>query len=104
MGEAFDYAEGFKSLDLDAVIGDLQALMTDSHGLVAGRLRPLRAAAHPDGVAQRGHVSHGDGRGGAGSGTQRFAPLIRLRRGSPKRFARRRHAPPATPRHGSGWP
>ena len=36
MGEAFDYPKEFKSLDLDAVVKDLHALMTDSAGLVAG--------------------------------------------------------------------
>ena len=58
MGKDFDYAQGIRSLDLDAVIKDLQALMTDSAGLVAGRLRTLWRAVHPPGVAQRGHVSH----------------------------------------------
>ncbi len=58
MGEAFDYAEEFKSLDLDAVIKDLHALMTDFAGLVAGRLRPLWRALHPHGVAQRRHLPH----------------------------------------------
>ena len=42
LGEAFDYAKEFKSLDLDAVVKDLHALMTDFAGLVARRLRPLR--------------------------------------------------------------
>jgi hypothetical protein len=55
MGEAFDYAKEFKSLDLNAVIKDLQALMTDS---VASGFRPLRRAVHSHGVAQRGHVPH----------------------------------------------
>ena len=58
MGEAFDYAKEFKSLDLNAVIKDLHALMTELAGLVAGRLRPLRAAVHSHGVAQRRHVPH----------------------------------------------
>ncbi len=58
MGEAFDYAKEFKSLDLKAVIKDLTALMTDFAGVVAGRLRPLRAAVHPDGLAQRRHLPH----------------------------------------------
>ena len=51
MGEAFNYAEEFKSLDLDAVIKDLHALMTDFAGLVAGGLRPLWAILHPHGMA-----------------------------------------------------
>ena len=51
MGEAFNYAEEFKSLDLDAVIKDLHALMTDLAGLVARGLRPLWAVLHPHGVA-----------------------------------------------------
>ena len=54
----FDYAEEFKSLDLDAVIKDLHALMTDIAGVVAGRLRPLRRTVHPHGVAQRRHLPH----------------------------------------------
>ena len=59
MGEGYRYAEAFKTLDLAAVKKDLYALMTDSQDVVAGRLGPLRAAVHSDGVAQRGHVSHG---------------------------------------------
>ena len=58
MGKGFNYAEAFKSLDLKAVkAGHLRA---DDHvaGLVAGRLRPLWSALHPDGVAQRGHLPH----------------------------------------------
>jgi catalase (peroxidase I) len=42
---------------------------------VAGRLRPLRPVLHPHGLAQRRHLPHRDGRGGAGAGQQRFAPL-----------------------------
>ena len=51
MDKEFNYAEEFKSLDLDAVIKDLHALMTDIAGLVARGLRPLWAALHPYGVA-----------------------------------------------------
>ena len=58
MEKGFDYAEAFKSLDLGAVKRDIFALMTTLAGLVAGRLRPLRSAVHPDGVAQRGHLPH----------------------------------------------
>ena len=58
MGEDFNYAEEFKTLDLDALKKDIEAVMTDVAGLVAGRLRPLRAALHSHGVAQRGHVPH----------------------------------------------
>ena len=58
MGEGFNYAEEFKKLDLEAVKKDLYALMTELTGLVAGRLRSLRAALHPHGVAQRGHLPH----------------------------------------------
>ncbi|MDR6890555.1 MULTISPECIES: catalase/peroxidase HPI [Variovorax] len=75
MGEAFDYAEEFKSLDLDAVIQDLNALMTDSQDWWPadyGHYGPLfiRMAWHAAGTYRIG-----DGRGGAGTGAQRFAPL-----------------------------
>ena len=75
MGEAFDYAKEFKSLDLNAVIKDLHALMTDSqdwwpadYGHYGGLL--IRMAWHSAGTYRIG-----DGRGGAGTGQQRFAPL-----------------------------
>jgi catalase-peroxidase len=55
MGEKFDYAKEFKSLDLDAVKKDLYELMTTSQDWWLGS---LRAALHPDGVAQRRHVPH----------------------------------------------
>jgi catalase-peroxidase len=75
MDEAFDYAEEFKSLDLDAVIQDLHALMTDSQDWWPadyGHYGPLfiRMAWHAAGTYRIG-----DGRGGAGTGAQRFAPL-----------------------------
>ena len=75
LGEAFDYANAFKSLDLDAVIKDLHALMTDSQdwwpadfGHYGGLF--IRMAWHGAGTYRIG-----DGRGGAGAGQQRFAPL-----------------------------
>jgi catalase-peroxidase len=75
MGEAFNYAEEFKTLDLDAVRQDLYALMTTSQEWWPadyGHYGPLfiRMAWHAAGTYRVG-----DGRGGAGSGTQRFAPL-----------------------------
>jgi catalase-peroxidase len=75
MGEEFDYAKEFKSLDLNAVIKDLHALMTDSQdwwpadfGHYGGLF--IRMAWHSAGTYRIG-----DGRGGAGAGQQRFAPL-----------------------------
>ncbi len=75
MGEEFNYAEEFKSLDLDALKQDLYALMTDSqdwwpadYGHYGGLF--IRMAWHSAGTYRMG-----DGRGGGGSGNQRFAPL-----------------------------
>jgi len=75
MGRAFDYAKEFKTLDLNAVIKDLHALMTDSQpwwpadfGHYGGLF--IRLAWHAAGTYR---IT--DGRGGAGAGQQRFAPL-----------------------------
>jgi catalase-peroxidase len=75
MGQAFDYAAEFKSLNLKAVIKDLHALMTDSQewwpadfGHYGGLM--IRMAWHSAGTYR---IT--DGRGGAGAGQQRFAPL-----------------------------
>src|SRR3954453_10475547 len=75
LGEDFDYAKEFKSLDLKAVIQDLHALMTDSQhwwpadfGHYGGLF--IRMAWHSAGTYR---IT--DGRGGAGAGQQRFAPL-----------------------------
>jgi len=75
MGKEFNYAAEFKSLDLGAVVKDLHAVMTASQPWWPadfGHYGPLfiRMAWHSAGTYRIG-----DGRGGAGSGTQRFAPL-----------------------------
>ena len=80
LGEDFNYAEAFKTLDLDAVVQDLHHVMTDSQpwwpadfGHYGGFF--IRMAWHSAGTYRIG-----DGRGGAGRGQQRFAPLKFLAR------------------------
>ena len=76
MGEDFNYAEEFKSLDLAAVKKDLHGADDRLAGLVAGGLRPLRAVVHPHGLAQRRHLPHPATAAAApAAGQQRFAPL-----------------------------
>ena len=58
MGKEFNYAEEFKSLDLNAVIKDLHALMTDSQDWWPADYRPLRRTFHSNGVAHRRYVPH----------------------------------------------
>src|SRR5205814_10505996 len=75
MAATFDYAKEFNSLDLNAVIGDLHVLMTDSQywwPADYGHYGPLfiRMAWHSAGTYRIG-----DGRGGGGAGQQRFAPI-----------------------------
>ena len=93
MGEDFNYAEEFKKLDLAALKKDLYALMTDSQDWWPadyghyGRLF-IRMAWHSAGTYRTG-----DGRGGAGTGNQRFAPLnswpdnVQPRQGAPSALA-----------------
>ena len=59
MGDDFNYAEAFRSLDLDAVKKDIRDADDDVTGLVASRLWSLRAVFHSDGLAQRGHLPCG---------------------------------------------
>ena len=75
MGEDFDYAEAFKDLDYEGLKKDLHALMTDSQDWWPadyGHYGPffIRMTWHAAGTYRTG-----DGRGGGGTGAQRFAPL-----------------------------
>ena len=58
MGEDFDYAEEFAKVDLDQLAREVDEVMTTSQEWWPGRLRALRSALHPHGVAQRRHLAH----------------------------------------------
>jgi catalase-peroxidase len=77
LGEDFDYRKEFEKLDLDLDAVSCRPQGADDRlaGLVAGRLRPLRRPVHPHDLARGRHLPHLDGRGGGGTGDQRFAPL-----------------------------
>jgi catalase-peroxidase len=75
MGKEFNYAEEFKSLDLNAIVKDLHALMTDSQPWWPADFGHYGALFIRMAWHSAGTYRIGDGRGGAGSGEQRFAPL-----------------------------
>ena len=91
MGEDFDYAKAFASLDVEALKKDVLALMTDLAAVVAGRLRPLRPALHPHELARRRHVPH---RGRPGRRRRRRAALRAAQQLAGQRQPRQ-GAPPA---------
>src|SRR6476660_5313706 len=75
MGEEFNYAEEFKKLDLDALKKDIEAVMTTSQDWWPADYRPYEPRFIRIGWHFVGTYRISDGRGGAASGTQRFAPL-----------------------------
>ena len=75
MGEEFDYAKEFKSLDYQARQARPHRADDRQPAVVAGRLRPLRSVLHPHGLAQRRHLPHRRRPRRRLSGGQRFAPL-----------------------------
>ena len=75
MDPDFDYAAAFGSVDIDELTRDVDAVLTDLAGLVARRLRPLRRFMIRMAWHSAGTYRVNDGRGGAGAGMQRFAPL-----------------------------
>ena len=75
LGEDFDYAAEFATLDVEALKADMIGVLTTSQDWWPADYGHYGGAVHPDELARRGHLPHHDGRGGGGQGAQRFAPL-----------------------------